>query len=435
MNIFNFINTCFSVEENKEFSSDENRRIRFVIYISLIGAVNLLLYAFLYSIIDFKHYLPAIIFYGLMGLATLGIIVVNRLGFYNLSKVLIVTLFPLYVAVNSTWLFGKAPGSHVFFLLFSLIPLFLWSIKKTGYLVFFIGLNLALYFLIEFFPAFIEPKFEISLFYLNFFKSTNVLISFLCIGVAIKVYQLQANKTEEQLIKQTVELEKSKQHQDMVYSVIAHDLRSPFNGLLGLSEIMLKNRDAFDREKSKTIISAIFSSASTLNTLLENLLDWSKMQTGKMEKETIAFEIAPLVDDVINLLADIIKTKELSVSNTIDAKTIVTADAYMIATVFRNLITNAVKFTPNKGIITIASKNINNVVEFCISDSGIGIAEEHINDIFNLQSVYVTHGTNYEKGSGLGLKLCRGFIEENDGTIWVLSEENKGSKFYFTLNN
>ena len=418
-----------------DYTQDEIRRIKMVNYIGLIGIICLFLYGLAYSIIDLRLYAPAIGLVFMSVIVIIGIIALNNRGFYLLSKLLINIIFLLIVVINSIWIFGKVSDSQIFFLLCAIVPVFLWGTKNTGYLAVFIGLNLVLYIVIEFSPSFLNNIIQMPDKYITFFSSSNVLVCFMGIALAIGVFIVLSNKKEKQLIKQASELKKSQIHRDMVYSIIAHDLRSPFNGFMSLTELLLNEYDDFSDEKKREYLQTIFKSSVILSNLLDNLLDWSKMQSGKLEANFKTLLLKQKIDEVSMLLKDLINNKGFALTVNIDPNLTVYADSYMVSTIIRNLLANAIKFTPNGGAIAVTAKQHNSAVEICVSDSGVGIPQINLDKLFNLSSTYTTLGTNSERGSGLGLKICKDFVEANGGKLWVESEPNKGSKFYFSLKS
>jgi len=431
--LFSFIHIPFSDDEIGLISEDEVRRIRMVNYIGVISMLTMLSYILLYAILDYNLLKPAIWFLSIGVSVIIGIIIINRLGYYNLGKILMALVNPFFMSGVVLFIFGNKPEFQIFLLLSAFVPLFLWSIKKPALLLFFIVLNVAIYIVIEFFA--IEAKISVELpeKYIEWFHSTNVLVCFFGAGIAIAVYVILADKKEEKLVLQTKELEKSQQHRDFIYSVIAHDLRSPFNGFLGLTSLLVEDYDQLDDENRKKYVKLIYDLSNSLNSLLENLLGWSKMQSGKLILDLQTIQLKSVVNEIIKLLSGIIEKKNIQITNNIDDKIEVIADKYLISSVIRNLTTNALKFTSTNGVITIFSTIKNDKVELCIKDTGIGIPEKYITNLFDLSSKYMAQGTNSEKGSGLGLKLCKDFVHAMGGDIWVKSKVNKGTEFYFTV--
>lgn len=220
---------------------------------------------------------------------------------------------------------------------------------------------------------------------------------------------------------------------DKFFSIIAHDLRNPFNALHGLTYYLLKNYDDFNSDEIKQSLELIYGSADDLLELLENLLHWSRTQRGKMLFTPKEINISEIINKIFNLLSMNAKKKEINLINEIDKEKTIYADNDMITAIFRNLISNAIKFSHSNSFIRISSKNFSEYTEFSVMDNGVGISPENIKKLFRIDIHHSTSGTSEEQGSGLGLILCREFVEKHNGTIWVESEIKKGSTFKFTI--
>jgi len=238
---------------------------------------------------------------------------------------------------------------------------------------------------------------------------------------------------EEKVIKRTKELALANASKDKFFSIIAHDLKSPFTALLGLSEIMIENwEDMEDNDKIEFITNINSSSKNTFN-LLQNLLEWSRSQTGRIQIEASNFSPYDVIHDNISVLYQHADNKDITIKNTVTSKINCFADKNMISTVFRNLISNSIKFTNPNGTIEVSVLPKNDCYQFCISDSGIGMSEKTVANLFKITEKVQRPGTAEETGTGLGLILCKEFIEKNGGNIFVESEPQKGSKFFFTI--
>lgn len=240
-------------------------------------------------------------------------------------------------------------------------------------------------------------------------------------------------KTHLELRSAQQDLREANATKDKFFSIIAHDLKNPFNTLIGLSELLIKDYDYFDDEKKKKFIQSIYESSDNMYKLLENLLNWSRMQTGRIEWNPENIDLNKLADENVSLLKTAAVNKNINFFSELDTGTTVYADVDMVTMVFRNLITNAIKFTQEGGEVKIIAKPTGNFEEITISDTGLGIGEEDIKKLFRINVQHSTSGTAKEKGTGLGLILCKEFIEKNGGKIWVDSELGKGSDFKFTL--
>lgn len=238
---------------------------------------------------------------------------------------------------------------------------------------------------------------------------------------------------EAKVEERTIKLKELNATKDKFFSIIAHDLKNPFNTLMGFSELLLENMDMYNLEQIREYIAIIFETSRTSYSLLENLLDWSRSQTGRIKMEPKEIDISSLVALNIRLLESPARKKSILLQSNIEEKTFAFADKNMIETIVRNLISNAIKFTGEGGNITVEAERNGNVLQVCIVDTGIGIRSESIDKLFRIDQNISTKGTANESGTGLGLILCKEFIERNGGEIWVESEEGKGSQFYFTL--
>jgi signal transduction histidine kinase len=220
---------------------------------------------------------------------------------------------------------------------------------------------------------------------------------------------------------------------DKFFSIMAHDLKNPFNSLLGMSELLSLNAFIFPPEKVQKYAQIMHSSSKQAYTLLENLLSWSRLQTGTLTPKFSNERPSALIGEIKMLLEAAAQSKGIYlISDVIDDDPIV-ADIEMTKTVLRNLVTNALKFTFPEGTIKIECEKHENEMIFGITDTGIGIEPEHINKLFRIESKLSKNGTADEKGTGLGLILCKEFVEKQQGRIWVESETGKGSCFSFTI--
>jgi len=240
-------------------------------------------------------------------------------------------------------------------------------------------------------------------------------------------------QNELQLINHEKQLETLNETKDKLISIIAHDLRNPFNSIIGFSELLIEEVEHFEIEKIKRFSKIInTSSVNTLN-LLDNLLHWAKTQTNQLNFSPEKIEISSIINEVLKTLESTAKFKNISLNYyQKNPNLVVHADLNMLKTILRNLISNSLKFTKSEGFIHIYTKNINNQVEIVIEDNGIGMNEATRANLFKIHKDS-TLGTANEKGSGLGLLLCKELIEKHKGEIFIESEEGKGTTFKFTL--
>lgn len=243
----------------------------------------------------------------------------------------------------------------------------------------------------------------------------------------------QLAKLNEQLRESETELKKTNASKDKFFSIIAHDLRSPFSALLGFSEFLAQDISELTTEEISTFAGKINESAHTVFSLLENLLQWSRIQTGKMPFEPVLFNMTNRVKQSIHILSDNSANKNIALICNVDSGIMVYADENMINSVIQNLMSNAIKFTKPGGSITINSKEDSDYVEISVKDTGIGMKEEDLAKLFRIDVHHTTSGTNEERGTGLGLVLCCELVNKNGGKMWVESVYGEGSTFYFTL--
>ncbi|MFW6276969.1 MAG: hybrid sensor histidine kinase/response regulator [Bacteroidota bacterium] len=247
----------------------------------------------------------------------------------------------------------------------------------------------------------------------------------------IFIEELQKKNTELEIAKK--ELNEHLQSKDRFFSIIANDLKNPFQGLLGLAELLNNNYDEFDEADKKDIIRDIDKSAENLYKLLENLLAWSKIQMGKMKYNPESHDLLKLVKNNIDLIKPLADKKNINIINGIKEEITAYYDVNMIDTVIRNLLNNAIKFTGKNGKIQIEAATESAYVDLTIQDNGVGMSEEDIKRIFKYDDHFSRPGTEDEPGSGLGLILCRDLLELNKGLLIPESSPGKGSKFTVRL--
>jgi signal transduction histidine kinase len=240
-------------------------------------------------------------------------------------------------------------------------------------------------------------------------------------------------KQTQSLNEQKAALEELNATKDKLFSVIAHDLKSPFNSILGLSELLLDDTCNYNSSNVKKLVKHIHSTAKNTFNLTENLLSWAKTQTGQMNynpEELRLHDVLNQVVDIVNASAEV-KNISVNIDKIPDVK--VYADENMLKSILYNLLSNAVKFTHQNGNINISARPGEKYIEIIVSDDGVGMNEKAKNKLFKIESNFSTQGTAKETGSGLGLILCKEFVEHHGGKIWVESLEEGGTSFLFTL--
>lgn len=245
---------------------------------------------------------------------------------------------------------------------------------------------------------------------------------------------ISKKKDEDELKKYSEELQELNKSKDKFFSIIAHDLKSPFYGLLGLTNIIKSEYEQLPPDETKAYLNELYSSTSNLYTLIENLLEWSRIQSGNMTFQPEPINFKELTEEVISVLHQTAQLKSISIDNCIYDCIIIHGDRAMIRSLMQNLISNAIKFTHEEGSINISCNKINDEnVKVKVNDTGVGISDDNISKLFRIDENTSSPGTNKEKGTGLGLLLCREIVEMHGSAINVTSEIGKGTCFSFVL--
>ena len=245
---------------------------------------------------------------------------------------------------------------------------------------------------------------------------------------------ISKKKDEDELKRYSEELHELYKSKDKFFSIIAHDLRSPFYGLMGLTDILKSEYEDLPPDETKAYFDELYSSTSNLYSLIENLLEWSRIQSGKMTFQPEVIDFKELIKEVISVLHQTAQLKSISIEKFITDCFMIYGDRVMIRSLMQNLISNAIKFTHKGGNINISCGKINDEkVEVKVKDTGVGMNEDKISKLFRIDENISSPGTNKEKGTGLGLLLCKEIVEKHGSAIKVSSEIGKGSCFSFTL--
>ena len=254
------------------------------------------------------------------------------------------------------------------------------------------------------------------------------------VGLTVFVTDITERRKAEETIKANeARLKELNATKDKFFSIIAHDLKSPFNAIIGFSNLLVEQMQEKDYVGIEEYASIIKESSLRAMSLLANLLEWSRSQTGKMEYNPEYLELVILIGEVTDLLNDVARQKSIIITRKLPHNILVLADKSMISTILRNLVSNAIKFTNPGGTVNIAAKSEESDWVISVQDTGIGIHQDDVNKLFRIDETYSTKGTQNETGTGLGLLLCKEFIEKHQSEILVESEEGKGSTFKFHL--
>jgi PAS domain S-box-containing protein len=244
----------------------------------------------------------------------------------------------------------------------------------------------------------------------------------------------ERKRTESEIKIKNNELSRLLDEKDKFFSILAHDLRNPFNAFLGFTQLLSEDLPNMSLPEIQKIALILKNTATNVYGLLENLLEWSKIQRGISDFNPKSFLLRTKIDGSLPLVIESANKKEIKIGFDIPDDMMVTADPNMFDSIVRNLTTNAVKFTPKGRKITLSAKPApNNFVEISVRDNGIGMEKDLCSKLFSLDKHTGHKGTEGESSSGLGLSICKDFVEKHHGSIWAESEKGKGSTFYFTL--
>ena len=244
---------------------------------------------------------------------------------------------------------------------------------------------------------------------------------------------MQIEEQNQLIVSKNQELEDLIGTKDKLFSIIGHDLRNQFNIIVGFLEVLVSDFKKLDASKVEYHLVNIANSSKYAYNLLENLLTWARMQTNMIQYNPETFIVNEKINESLELLKGASEKKNIKIAVNSEEEVTIYADVNMFSTVLRNLVANAIKFSHENGYISIKVKRSDNLCEISVKDDGVGISEQDIRKIFRIDSKHKTLGTKGEKGTGLGLILCKDFVEKNGGKIEVKSELGKGSEFSFTL--
>ncbi len=278
-------------------------------------------------------------------------------------------------------------------------------------------------------------------------KRNNQLIAFITgiVALIVVIFLLYRNnyiksklnknlqQKNAEIANKNKELKEVNHTKDTLFRVIAHDLKNPISVVVSYTEVISEDFDDYDREELLEIIQKLNKSSNEGLRLLENLMEWARTQSGAISFEPQQINIHNIVNENINLLQSNAKEKEIELSANVNPALEANADYNLTSTVIRNLISNALKFTPDQGKIVVEAEEQDSHYKISVKDNGTGIKQEDIPKLFDLTQAYKQKGTRNERGTGLGLMICKEFVEKQGGDIWVESQEGKGSTFSFTL--
>lgn len=240
-------------------------------------------------------------------------------------------------------------------------------------------------------------------------------------------------KIEESLLYYNMKLAELNAEKDKFFSIVSHDLRSPLHGLLGVSKELYSRIDSYSRDEIRHFSFEIRNTLEKVYKWLDSLLQWSRLQSGRISYRPAVIALKDAVDSTLDLLSASLLQKRIEVINEVDGALKVYADRNMLEIILQNIVSNAVKFTYPDGRIKIKASEIKGEVKVSVIDNGIGISGEDIEKLFRIDIPFTTNGTLNEQGTGLGLILCRDMVRMHGGKIWAESRLGNGSSFHFTL--
>lgn len=249
----------------------------------------------------------------------------------------------------------------------------------------------------------------------------------------IELHREEIESQRDDIIRKNEELNILNNTKDKFFSIIAHDLKSPFNSILGFTELLIENNNRYDHAKREELLNYIFSSSKSAYDLLENLFTWARSQSDKLDFNPKKMDLHALIDDVIQTMKGNADQKKISILNKSMNNLFVLADINMLMTILRNLLSNAIKYSHTESDIIVEAREQNNAANIKIIDSGVGMSSEQIKNIFSIDKSISSPGTNNEKGTGLGLIICKEFIEKHNGELFIESSLDEGSEFSFTI--
>ncbi len=359
----------------------------------------------------------------------------------SLSYLLFI-FFPISWFINA----GSQGGFQYFSMFFLIVLLTTMPGKKNTFILLYFLTIVAVLSVEYFFPELVygyssntERYIDIIVSHCILFAGTLVVIKiFMGIyekaNITLSKHTQELQTAEKNLKIANAELEEINKTKDKFFSIIAHDLINPFNSMLGFSELLSRDYDILDDVEKKEYLKIIYSSIENTHKLLDNLLIWSRTQKGTIDFKPEYKNLYLLATQTVDLLHLSALNKAITITTEIPKEISIYTDEYMFSTILRNLLSNAIKFTENKGVIKIEAHAENSrFIQISVEDNGVGISKEKQSHLFDLNKSISTEGTEKEAGTGLGLFICKEFIEKHGGEIWVESQPDIGSKFVFTI--
>ncbi|PKP42798.1 MAG: hypothetical protein CVT93_02590 [Bacteroidetes bacterium HGW-Bacteroidetes-10] len=423
--------------------SDINMAVRrannLAIYIAV--AVPFLL-AFFFAIKNFTLYSNVVVVLVIAALLAGGCRLLNMRGGVFISGFLLnLIVSGIFILLSALW-FGPGPGFHYYLILMSVVPLLTFKSTRFFYTVFLMLLSLISFIYVEYL---MQPEWALYIFPENAvseFRIVSAVFLFLMMLFVIIVNQKVLRDKEQKLIRladeitrKNKELADNNRAKDRFFSIISHDLKGPVGTMSTFLEYLSDNTEEFTPEQFSESLLALKHSSHDVYALLDNLLAWSRVQSGNMKMNKCRNNLSEVINSNVELMKTLFSQKEVNIFNRVKDNNLEACfDREMIDTVVRNLLSNSLKFTEEGGEIWVEARDEEDVVTVSVGDNGTGMNQETVNNLFRIDVKQNTVlGTGGEKGTGLGLILCKGFIENHGGRIDVISTPGKGSIFTFTI--
>jgi len=329
------------------------------------------------------------------------------------------------VTVYYAWLYPET-RSDLFFISAGVAAIAIFGKQKRAVGIFFSSLSLALYLISANFSPEVGEEFY-------FTQQASFVLTYLALLFLIMFFNYLTYQYDQIIQRKNIELEEHNATKDKFFSIISHDLKGPLNSLTSFSGLLINHTESLTKNEIQMLAKDLDQSLKNLFALLENLLEWSRTQTNSIDFKPEPFDLNMLLKENKDLLNAQTNSKQIDMRIKELTDGIISAHRYSVSTVIRNLMSNAIKFTPPGGRISVETERDQSKIKVSITDTGVGIPFSIAEKLFRIDTRHSTKGTADEKGTGIGLILCKEFIEKNGGTIGVQSEEGKGSTFYFTL--
>ena len=441
------------------FNIIQSRRSKIFQISMCLAFGSFLFYLLLYCFYDFNLFLPANISIFVYLLINVGAYVLFRYRKYLLAVHLFSASLMLELMILTFFIFGKVPGLHFYFILFAFVTIPHFSLKENVYPMLYFILSLCSFLYVEFFnpvgiveypQSFIIPV-KLASIILSFSTTLLVFVIYYRMGEK-KEYELSEAKNEleyinHELAESNIEIENQKKSlielnqslleanrtKNLFFSIISHDLKNPLSGFVGLLEILNSRVDTYDKDSMKKILDTITSSANSLNKLVIDLLEWSRIQTGRIEARFAPCVLKDIIEEVEAMCGNMAQSKNINFNISVPEALIFKTDKSLLGTILRNLFTNAIKYSHPGDEITVSVSKQEERILLSVKDNGVGMTTKIAENLFKIDKVNSLVGTNQERGTGLGLIITHEFVKILNGTITVKSNPGKGCECMISL--